>query len=474
MSKSLKNSAANPKAGSRIVVSPARREAFAILMELERSTSVYADDLLRGARVDALSAQDRNLCTTLVLGTLRWQIQLDGLIRTWLSKPNAKLDPAIQIALRLGLFQLQYLDRIPAHAAIGESVALAKSAGHTFAAGMVNAVLRKLAAEPKPNHGEPPKTANALAKATAHPLWMVERWIAQYGIEAARAICENGQRQPELDLRLANAEAEAELAQQGIELAPGSMLAASRRVLSGDVTASEAFRAGRVRIQEEGSQLIAELSGDVTQRPQRILDCCAAPGGKTLILAQRNSPAKVTALEISASRFEALQSRIAASPYGSQIEVRQGDATQLPDGESYDLVLADVPCSGTGTMGRNPEIRRRLRPEDLARHHERQVAILREAMRVGTGRVIYSTCSLEREENQSVVVEVLATAQGWQQIPVSDVLHELREEGTLTLASDNTIAKACSPDGSLTILPGSLGPEIQTDGFFVAILEKRA
>jgi 16S rRNA (cytosine967-C5)-methyltransferase len=252
------------------------------------------------------------------------------------------------------------------------------------------------------------------------------------------------------------------------------MLSDSRRVLSGDVTASDAFRAGRVRIQEEGSQLIAELSSDVTQRPQRILDCCAAPGGKTLILAQRNSPAKITALEISASRLEALQSRIAASPYAAHIEVKQGDATRLPAGESYDLVLADVPCSGTGTMGRNPEIRHRLRPEDLARQHERQVAILREALRVSTRRVIYSTCSLEPEENQSVVAEALTTAQGWQQTPVSDDLHKLREEGMLMLASDNTIAKACAPDGSLTLLPGSLGPEIQTDGFFVAILEKRA
>jgi 16S rRNA (cytosine967-C5)-methyltransferase len=473
MAKLPKKSVKLSKAGTRIVVSPARREAFAILLELERSANIYADDLLRGVRVNALSAQDRNLCTTLVLGTLRWQIRLDAAIRTRLAKPNARLDPAIQIALRLGLFQLQYLDRIPAHAAIGESVALAKSAGHTFASGMVNAVLRKLAAEPKLEI--PGKTLNAaeLAAATAHPLWLVVRWVTHYGAEAARAICENGQRQPELDLRVASAEVESELAGQGIELADGVLLSAARRVISGDVTATEAFRAGQVRIQEEGSQLIAELGGDVSRIPKRILDCCAAPGGKTLILAERNSQSETTALEISPARCEALRERIAASAYAAQIEVRQGDATRLPDEEAYDLVLADVPCSGTGTMGRNPEIRHRLRHEDLARHHERQVAILREAMRVCTGRVIYSTCSLEPEENQAVVAEALAAATDWKRIPVADVLRELREEGLLTLACDEILPKLQTADGSLTILPGSFGVEIQTDGFFVAILEKR-
>jgi 16S rRNA (cytosine967-C5)-methyltransferase len=130
-------------------VSPARREAFAILLDLERNHG-HSDDLLRNPRVSALSAQDRNLCTTLVMGVLRWQIRLDGLIKPLLSKPNARLDAEIRVALRLGALQLLFLDRIPAHAAIGESVALAKAAGHKFASGMVNAVLRKLALQPKP------------------------------------------------------------------------------------------------------------------------------------------------------------------------------------------------------------------------------------------------------------------------------------------------------------------------------------
>lgn len=472
MAKPTKKKKAEAPAKPRTTISAARLEAYSILIELERRPDAHADDLLRGSRVTALSAQDRNLCTALVLGVLRWQIRLDAAIRTRLSKPNAKLDDAIRIALRLGFFQLHYLDRIPAHAAISESVSLAKLAGHQHASRMVNAVLRALARVSKPDLDELPEAAAALAAPTAHPVWLVERWVANYGVKAAQGICQNGQRQPELDLRLESPQVESDLAEQGIVLLPGTILATSRRLVSGDVTSSEIFRDGRIRIQEEGSQLIGELGSDGARQPKRILDCCAAPGGKTLILAERNPQAKVTALEISPIRCEALKVRMEASPYAAQIEVRQGDATQLPDAETYDLVLADVPCSGTGTLGRNPEIRHRLQPADLTRHHERQSAILSGVLRVGAGRVIYSTCSLEPEENRAVVAAVLAREPKWRQIPVSEGLFELQEAGRLAPSAFELLKSAQAPDGSLTILPGSFGPEIQTDGFFIAILER--
>lgn len=451
-------------------VSPARREAFAILLELEKGSG-HSDDLLRSPSISALSAQDRNLCTTLVMGVLRWQIRLDALIRTLLSKPNARLDLEIQIALRLGAFQLQHLDRIPAHAAIGESVALAKHAGYKFASGMVNAVLRKIAAQPKL---QPLPAANLnpkeLAEATAHPAWLVECWAAHYGIQAARAICAHGQQQPELAIRLDDPALETELAAEGIHLEPGAILATARRVISGDITATQTFRSGRLRIQEEGSQLIAELAGLGTH----ILDCCAAPGGKTLILAERNPQVHITACEISPARLKALQARVAASPYAAQIETQLGDAAQFPAEPTYDLILADVPCSGTGTLGRNPEIRHRLQAADLVRHHDRQCAILRGALRAGSGRVIYSTCSLEPEENSAVIAEVLGEAHNWRLISVLQILDELREENRVSLESVHTLQNAIAADGSLTILPGSLGPDAATDGFFIAVLQKRA
>jgi 16S rRNA (cytosine967-C5)-methyltransferase len=454
-------------------ITPARYEAFTLLLEMESSSHAHADELLRRTRISAVPVLDRNLCTTLVMGTLRWQLRIDSAIRALLSKPNGRLDPAIRIALRLGVFQLHYLDRIPAHAAISESVSLAKIAGHQHASRMVNAVLRMIAGQPRPEIMSPNPSPAELAEATAHPLWLVERWVANYSLEEARAICEHGQQQPELSLRLESREAEEELAANGIKLTPGAILTDARRVVSGDVTATEAFHSGRVRVQEEGSQLIAELSSGVTPLPRRILDCCAAPGGKTLILAERNEQAEITACEINPARLEALKARISASPFAARIVVRQADAAALEEVDSYDLVLADVPCSGTGTLGRNPEIRHRLQSADLARHHERQCAILRGALRASRSRVIYSTCSLEPEENGEVIAEVLAQAPDWRQIPVSEVLHELQEQGRLAPEGRELLQKAIALDGSVTLLPGSLGPEAPTDGFFIAVLEKR-
>jgi 16S rRNA (cytosine967-C5)-methyltransferase len=480
---------ARPKTGgASSAISPARRKAFAILLEIERNHG-HSDDLLRSPRVSALSAQDRNLCTTLVMGTLRWQILLDHRIQPLLAKPNARLDPEIRITLRLGALQLLFLDRIPTHAAVSESVALAKSAGHKFAAGMVNAVLRKLAAQPKQLR-EPASnlTPAQLAEATAHPAWLVERWVANYGTEAARAICLHGQRQPELNIRIssnASPELEAQLAEQGIVLELGAILTSARRVISGDIAASAAFQSGQIRIQDEGSQLVAELAG----HGKNILDCCAAPGGKTLILAERNPQAQITACELNPARFRALRQRLAETEVhdpnlAGHIEVRQADAAELTSEPGYGLILADVPCSGTGTLGRNPEIRHRLEPPDLARHHQHQCAILRGALRAagngsitantGPVRVIYSTCSLEPEENSDVIAEILTDLPEWRQISLAGSINELLDEGRLTQSGAESLLHCVAEDGSLMLLPGKLGPEAATDGFFIAMLEKRS
>ncbi len=168
-------------------ISPARKGAFDVLLAVERGNA-HADDLLRAKAVDALSPADRHLATTLVLGVLRWQILLDAQLKPLLTKSKKKLDPEVSIALRMGAFQLRFLDRIPAHAAIDESVELTKQSGHRFASGLVNAVLRKFAAA-RPAEILPEETAGELALAQAHPAWLVERWTRFYGLEAARAIC---------------------------------------------------------------------------------------------------------------------------------------------------------------------------------------------------------------------------------------------------------------------------------------------
>ncbi len=441
-------------------------------MAVERGQS-HSDDLLRGKAVNELSEPDRNLATALVLGVLRWQIQLDHELQTLLKRPNAKLDREILIALRMGAFQLRFLDRIPARAAIDESVELAKQAGHKFASGMVNAVLRKLSSGAQKAVASEDTVAD-LALAQAHPAWMVERWANVYGLEAARTICRHGQSQPALTIRLGKPEAEAELVKAGIQLEPGELLSTARTVITGDLTATAAFREGRVRLQDEGSQLVAEIAARARdgfdQKAKNIIDTCAAPGGKTLILAERNPLARIVACESSAQRFEDLQTRLAS--YGDRIECRHADATELKEDGVFDLALADVPCSGTGTLGRNPEIRHRLKLEGLPRQAERQRAILSAAMRavrVG-GRVVYSTCSLEPEENKQVVEAVLTASPKTRLISLESCIEALKSGGILTESAAMRLRDCLTSKGALRLLPGVF----HTDGFFIAMMERTA
>src|SRR5262249_7526436 len=193
--------------------------------------------------------------------------------------------------------------RIPAYAAIGESVELTKKAGETHAARMVNAVLRKLPNLPRTSENSEPRSPREIAEASAHPVWMVERWSRFYGAQTAAAICRFDQEPTPITIRLLDPAAESDLVAEGIQLEPREFLTSARLVVSGDIVRTETFRQGRIRIQDEGSQLVAELAGS----GMKILDTCAAPGGKTAILAERSPRAAITAWDISKRRLEAMR-----------------------------------------------------------------------------------------------------------------------------------------------------------------------
>ena len=463
-------------------ISPARNAAFRILVAVERGHA-HSDDLLRADGVSTLAPVDRHLATTLVLGVLRWQIWLDAQIRPLLKRPNAKLDPEVLIALRLGAFQVWFLDRIPDHAAIDESVELTKKSGHRFAAGMVNAVLRNAALGNAAHNtaargGVLDEGVGTLTAVQAHPAWMVARWTSVYGAEAMQAICRHDQNQPRLNLRMESSAVEDELSEAGIELASGDLLTAARTVVSGDVTATPAFREGRARVQDEGSQLIGELAAGIAadlvrgqeKNHERILDTCAAPGGKTLILAERIPHAQIVACESSPRRHAELCKRLAA--HADRVECRLADAAELEEEAAFDLALVDVPCSGTGTLGRNPEIRHRLQLDDLPRLAERQRAILRAALRAVRpgGRVVYSTCSLEPEEHEQVVAAVLAENPNVRQISLAPAIEALKGNSILSAEGADRMQKCLTPEGALRLLPGV----VPTDGFYLALMEKPA
>jgi 16S rRNA (cytosine967-C5)-methyltransferase len=453
------------------MISPARTVAFDILLRVERQQA-YASELLHSGRLDALSPADRGLCTELVMGVLRWRSRLDAYIRSYVFSPFAKLDLEALTALRLGTYQIAFLERIPAHAAINESVELVKYAGKTSAASLTNAVLRKIStftgkrvAQPA-SAGERPvrmpprggKTPELIARFYAHPEWLVERWAERFGLEAAERVCTYNQTVPQTAMRLRDAAVADELKSEGIELAPGVLLAGARRVVSGDVVHTRTYGEGRVSIQDEASQLVAVLVG----HGARLLDCCAAPGGKAALLAQRNPGAEIVAAEIHPHRVRLLQRLLEREQ--ARVQVVTADATALPIAGQFDRVLADVPCSGTGTLARNPEIKWRLRPTDLAGLHDKQVAILRAALErlAPGGQLVYSSCSLEKEENEDVVEEALSP--GFRLLDCAVELEKLRREGELVWRDMAALTSAAF----LRILPG-VPP---CDGFFAAVIRR--
>jgi 16S rRNA (cytosine967-C5)-methyltransferase len=421
-------------------ISPARSAAFRVLMQVETS-SAHSDDLLHGAALQKLSQADRNLATALVMGVLRWQIALDAELARLLDRPDQPLPDEIVIALRLGAFQLRHMDRIPPHAALSESVELVRAAGHPNAAGLVNAILRKLSAKPAP--GKPlVESIDTIAKRLGHPAWMVRRWEGVYGREAALAICEFDQHEP----------------------TRGDLFVLDR--IAEEVDA---------HLVDDGSRLIAELAAISHASPERIWDACAAPGGKTSVLARRHRNAELLATDISARRLQAMRRRIETELPDRAIRTLEADATQLPTSEgNFDLILCDLPCSGTGTLARNPEIRHRLEPSEFERQALRQRDILSAALKrlQPGGRLVYSTCSLEPEENEEVVKSVLAHTdiqKNLRAIPIAELLERLRTSSVIRDDADHL--KHLVRGDTLRTLSGA---NFRGDGFFAAAFAREA
>jgi 16S rRNA (cytosine967-C5)-methyltransferase len=454
-----------------MAVSPARAVAFEVLLRVEREES-YAAELLHSARLAKLPSRDHGLATELVMGVLRWQSLLDRRLAAASSQKVERLDVEVLAALRLGVYQLQFLARVPARAAIFESVELVKAARKRSAAPFVNAVLRKIAGAGAEDIfaeiGESPDSIT-LAQNAAHPPWLLARWIERYGLEATRQICIQDQTVPGTTIHIHDDEShgdqisqtDAELAAAGVQLAPGRLLSTARRVLSGDVTGTRAYQEGRISIQDEASQLVALLVG----RGEQILDCCAAPGSKTALLARRNPRAKVLATELHPHRARLLRN-LSRLP---NVHVVAADARHLPFSLSFtfDRILADVPCSGTGTLTRNPEIKWRLKVEDLHDLQSRQVAILKSALgqlAIG-GRLVYSTCSLEHEENDAVVEAALEGMAEFKVADLKEELEQLRQRGEMCW--EDIASLLAGP--YLRTIPG-VHP---CDGFFAAMIERR-
>lgn len=445
-----------------MAVSPARAAAFEILLRVERDES-YASELLHSSRLAKLSSSDHGLATELVMGVLRWRSLLDQRLATASSQRLDRLDPEVLMALRLGIYQLQFLSRVPARAAIFESVELVKAARKRSAAAFVNAILRKTdqnVAEVTLEAIEHSNDAGQLAACSAHPEWLVARWIERYGFDAARQISLHNQGVPGTAIHIHDDQLQKELSEACVRLSPGQLLSSARRVDSGDVSKTQAYREGRISIQDEASQLVAVIVG----QGEKILDCCAAPGSKTALLAKSNPRARVFASELHPHRARLLRHLVDLP----NVHVVAADARQSPFVSGFDRILADVPCSGTGTLARNPEVKWRLKLADLSDLQTRQIAILKSALGqlAAGGRLVYSTCSLEREENETVVEAALETDAGFARIDCRAALEQLRRSGELCWEDVGSLLAGTY----LQTIPG----KHPCDGFFAAIIERRA
>jgi 16S rRNA (cytosine967-C5)-methyltransferase len=452
--------------------SPARRVAFEILRRVELEEA-FASSLLV-AKAEELRADDRALCHELVLGVLRRRLWLDSTLQHFANRRIESLDLPVRVALRIGLYQLKYLARIPPSAAVNESVNLVRTAGVKSAAGFINAVLRRATREP--DYDPALAIADAIGKLAieaSHPEWLLQRWVENFGFEEAAALARANNDAAPVAFRLTTKALDSEISLEQIRgeleaagaqvsrsrIAPDAWRVSSRRAarkndganagailrrLSGD---------GLIYFQDEASQLVGHLLG--ARAGDRLLDVSAAPGSKAAHIAALQPDAIIVAGDLYEHRVRTLRD-LARRQGANSIQPVVHDATiDLPFSETlFDRVLVDAPCSGTGTLRHNPEIRWRLKPDDIAELASKQKKILANAaaMVCRGGLILYSTCAVEPDENEAVVQDFIKSHPDFHPAPL-----------------------AASPD-----LPSDTGA-IRTwphrhdvDGFFIMAFRRRA
>lgn len=438
-------------------ISPARTAAFDVLLKIE-TDKAFSSHLL-AAYEEKLSAKDRALCHELVLGVLRRQMYLDKIIEVFSGK---KLDAAVRAALRLGLYQIYFLDKIPHHSAINESVNLAQRAKKSSAKPLVNAVLRRATREQVSFDFE--NEVERISVEASHPVWLLEKWAAEFGWEEATRLAAANNRVPEASFRFTGKTNDREHREHGEEYEESEYVAGCYIAARVDERLRRAAAVGRIYFQDEASQMVA-----AAVRPEpgmRFLDVCAAPGSKATKVAldagtprrgegekARKRESEIYAGDLHWNRVEFLKENCRRQGVGF-VNVVQYDAERgLPfaDG-AFDVVLVDAPCSGTGTIRHNPEIRYFLKQEDFAELQNKQLRILKNASKLVNqgGTLIYSTCSLEKEENEAVCEAFL------------------RENAAFKLVKPNVPERFLTEQGFARTFPQRDG----MDGFYIANLLK--
>jgi 16S rRNA (cytosine967-C5)-methyltransferase len=408
------------------MIAPAREAAYEALRAIVEGQADLPHTLAR-ARARLPDERDRALLGEIVTGTLRWQGAIDRVISEFARRPLARLDREVIDILRAAIFQLLHLDRVPAAAVVSDAVNLTRKVGKSSAAPLVNALLRRVSRERERLPLPPRPTVDAdgsivesnrdavldyLATTLSHPRWLVTRWLERYGFAATESWLQFNNRPAPLTLRVNTLRGNAEALRQaldahGVALEKTAYAVDGLAVVRGNPLLTPVAESGAFLVQDEASQLVAAL---VAAKPgERVLDACASPGGKTTaIAASMGDRGFIVATDIRERRIDLLASTVQRA--GAQsVHVVQADASALPLAAGFDWVLLDAPCSGLGTLRRDPDLRWRRAESDIAPFAATQVRLLREAARVVRpgGRIVYATCSSEPDENEAVISKFL-------------------------------------------------------------------
>jgi 16S rRNA (cytosine967-C5)-methyltransferase len=448
---------------------PARTAALRVYEAVEHGSATLPD-ALAAVQATLEDGRDRALTAEIVSGTFRWRAALDHVLAAHASRALDKIDPVILGVLRLSAYQLLHLDRVPARAVVFDAVALARAAKKQSAGGFVNAVLRKVAAVPPDARASlwpARESVDYLTTTLSHPRWLMERWVERYGFDAADAWARFDNAPAPLTLRantprVTREELQQQLAAHGVVTGHTTFATDGLIVREGNPLQTPLAGQGLFVTQDEASQLVASVARAAlpdAPRP-RILDACAAPGGKTLALAAAaGADGIVVATDRRRRRLRLLNDTVAAAGLTPRVRIAQLDLTvPLPFPAVFDLVLVDAPCSGLGTLRREPEIRWRRTAGDLVRFADQQRLMLAHAaagVRPG-GRLVYATCSSEPEENEAVAAAFLADHPGFQAVAAS------------ALRLPPEIAPAIDQAGHLRTYPFAHGLE----AFFAAVFER--
>ena len=405
------------------MISPARWAAFDALRLADTSKGGGKDlaSALAGTRKMIEDPRDRALATELALGVERWRAALDAIISASSGRRIATIDFPALLSLRLAVFQMKFLTRTPAHAVVDDAVEITRQAGASRAAGFVNGVLRGLQRNgldtglpSRPSGDSTSEWTRYIATALSHPEWLAARMIDRHGPHAAEAWALFNNAPAPLTLRvntrrLTVDEAQARLAEEGVVTVPAPHAPHALIVTEGNPVASPLNDDGAIALMDETSQLVGALGASVLRG--RVLDACAAPGGKTLVLSADLPPGShLVAADRRPRRVTLLRRSLLR--YGlADVPVVQHDLSQGVPFTGLDGIFVDAPCSGLGTIRRDPDIRWRRAEADLPALAAAQSAMLRQAaLAIGAGgRIVYSTCSSEPEENEAIVDAFLAS-----------------------------------------------------------------